>query len=58
MTLPTVLVTHPGERLQTYFGEQALANLKQVVCVKLNPDAHDWSTAELMDACQGLGLRP
>ena len=48
MALPTVLVTHPSPRLHTYFGEQALANLKLVARVQLNPDAHDWSTAELM----------
>jgi D-3-phosphoglycerate dehydrogenase len=53
MALPTVLVTHPSPRLQTYFGEQALANLKQVARVQLNPDVNDWSTAELMDAAQG-----
>jgi D-3-phosphoglycerate dehydrogenase len=53
MALPTVLVTHPSPRLHTYFGEQALANLRQVARVKLNPDAHDWSTAELMEAAQG-----
>ena len=53
MALPTVLVTHPSPRLQTYFGAQALANLKQVACVKLNPDAHDWSSAELIEASQG-----
>jgi D-3-phosphoglycerate dehydrogenase len=53
MALPTVLVTHPSPRLQSYFGEQALTNLKQVARVKLNPDAHDWSTAELVEAAKG-----
>lgn len=56
MSLPTVLVTHPRERLPSYFGEQALANLQQVARVKLNPDAHDWSTAELIEAAQGCDV--
>ena len=56
MSLPTVLVTHPRERLQTYFGEQALARLHQVASVKLNPDAHDWSTAELIEQAQGCDV--
>ncbi len=56
MSLPVVLVTHPRQRLQTYFGEQALANLQQVARVKLNPDAHDWSTAELIEAAQGCDV--
>lgn len=52
MPLPSVLVTHPRERLASYFGEQALANLQSVARVKLNPDAHDWSTRELIEAAQ------
>ena len=53
MPLPSVLITHPRERLATYFGEQALTYLQGSARVKLNSDAHDWSTAELMDAAQG-----
>lgn len=53
MALPTVLVTHPRPRLQTYFGEQAMTELQQVASVKLNPDDHDWSTEELIAVAQG-----
>ena len=56
MPLPLVLVTHPRERLATYFGEQALANLQGVARVKLNPDAHDWSTPELIEVAQGCDV--
>lgn len=51
-----VLVTHPRDRLDTYFGAQALARLRQVAQVRLNPDAHDWSTAELIAAARGCDL--
>ena len=56
MPLPLVLVTHPRERLATYFGEQALANLQGLARVKLNPDANDWSTPELIEAAQGCDV--
>lgn len=56
MPLPLVLVTHPRERLATYFGELALAHLRAVAHVKLNPHAHDWSTPELIDAAQGCDV--
>lgn len=56
MSLPVVLLTHPRERLATYFGEQALEQLGQVASVKLNPDAHDWSTAELIEAARGCDV--
>jgi D-3-phosphoglycerate dehydrogenase len=56
MSLPVVLVTHPRDRLQTYFGEQALSRLAQVASVKLNPHAHDWSGPELVAAAQGCDV--
>lgn len=56
MSLPVVLVTHPSDRLQTYFGEQALTRLQQVASVKLNPHAHDWSGPELVAQAQGCDV--
>ena len=51
--MPRVLVTHPQDRLATYFGAQALANLQQVAQVQLNPHAYDWSGPEVISAAQG-----
>lgn len=51
-----VLLTHPRERLTSYFGEQALARLQSLAQVRLNPDAHDWSTPELIQAAQGCDV--
>ncbi len=56
MSLPTVLVTHPRHRLHTYFGEQAMTDLCRVAQVRCNPDDHDWSNAELMEAAQGCAV--
>jgi D-3-phosphoglycerate dehydrogenase len=53
MALPRVLVTHPQDRLATYFGAQALADLQQVAQVQLNPHAYDLSGPELIAAAQG-----
>lgn len=56
MTKPVVLVTHPTDRLATYFGAPALAQLQQWASVKLNPQAQDWRTAELIAAAQGCDV--
>lgn len=53
MSLPWVLLTHPSDRLATYFGDQALARLRQVARVRLNPGTQDWSGPELAAAAQG-----
>lgn len=53
---PVVLLTHPRDRLTSYFGEQALGRLQALAQVRLNPDAHDWSTPELVQAAQGCDV--
>lgn len=53
---PLVLLTHPRERLSSYFGEQALSRLQALAEVRLNPDAHDWTTPELLQAAQGCDV--
>lgn len=53
---PLVLLTHPSGRLHSYFGDQALARLRLLARVKLNPSEHDWSTPELILAAQGCDV--
>jgi len=45
-----VLVTHPGDKLQSYFGDRALDALHAVAEVRLNPQARDLPTEELIAA--------
>lgn len=56
MPKPSVLVTHPAGRLATYFGDLALQRLRQVATVHLNPEPHDWSQAELIQAARGCSV--
>lgn len=53
---PTVLVTHPRSRLAAYFGEQALAGLRQVAQVRLNDGEHDLAGQPLVDAAQDCAV--
>ena len=53
MAQATVLVTHPADRLATYFGQRAEAGLRGVVQVRLNPLLRDLSEEELIAAAQG-----
>lgn len=45
-----VLVTHPSDKLQSYFGERALGELRALVDVRLNPQPRDLPMAELIAA--------
>jgi D-3-phosphoglycerate dehydrogenase len=54
--LPLVLVTHPCNRLDTYFGADALARLRQVAQVRLNPSDEDLAGATLVDAARGCAV--
>jgi D-3-phosphoglycerate dehydrogenase len=49
----TVFVSHPADRLDTYFGPNALRALEAVARVRLNPEPRELSTAELADAAAG-----
>lgn len=51
--LPRVLVTHPRERLATYFGDEAMARLRRVAEVRLNPGDEDLAGDALVRAADG-----
>ena len=43
-----VLVTHPREKLDQYFGQSAISALRTFSTVRFNPEARDLSTEELI----------
>jgi D-3-phosphoglycerate dehydrogenase / 2-oxoglutarate reductase len=49
---PRVLVTHPSTRLASYFGKEALARLRAIADVSLNPADADLDTAALIHAAR------
>jgi len=51
--MATVFVSHPSDKLDTYFGGLAAAALQCFAEIRLNPHARDLSTAELIVAAQG-----
>ncbi len=53
VNLPRVLLTHPQNRLQDYFGEEALTALQQVAQVQLNLSDDDLAGDALVAAAQG-----
>ncbi len=50
---PLVLLTHPRHRLATYFGDEALARLRGIAQVRLNPTDDDLAGASLVAAARG-----
>ncbi len=53
---PQVLVTHPRNRLATYFGDEALARLREQAEVRLNPVDQDLAGQALVDAACGCAV--
>jgi D-3-phosphoglycerate dehydrogenase len=51
--MPTVFVSHPQEKLSHYFGDRALAALKEVAEVRLNPGSTDLTSSELATLAAG-----
>jgi len=49
----SVFVSHPHDRLEMYFGERALAQLRALAHVRLNPHARELEPQELVAAAQG-----
>ncbi len=54
--LPRVLVTHPRNRLDTYFGGEALARLRGIAQVRLNTSGDDLDGAALVEAARGCAV--
>ncbi|MBX3603857.1 MAG: hydroxyacid dehydrogenase [Piscinibacter sp.] len=48
-----VFVSHPSDRLDHYFGARALAGLRALAQVRLNPHRRDLTLDELVEACRG-----
>ncbi len=53
---PLVLVTHPRNRLDTYFGAAAMADLRRVAEVRCNPSDDDLSGTALVEAAKGCAV--
>ena len=51
--MPTVFLTHTPDALKNYYGEKALAGLKALADVRLNPKGRELSTGEMIDAARG-----
>jgi D-3-phosphoglycerate dehydrogenase len=51
--MTVVYVSHPSHRLDQYFGPRALQQLQSIAQVRLNPEARELETAELVAAAQG-----
>ncbi|MEP6971279.1 MAG: NAD(P)-dependent oxidoreductase [Betaproteobacteria bacterium] len=54
--MPWVLVTHPHNRLHTYFGSEALERLRRVAQVRLNPLDEDLAGPALVQAARGCAV--
>lgn len=51
--MKTVFVSHPTDKLQHYFGNQAITALQAFAEVRLNTEARELSTPELIAAAHG-----
>ena len=54
--MPTIFLTHPPEALENYYGEKALARLRALGTVKLNPAGRELDARELIEASRGCEL--
>lgn len=52
----TVFVSHPGNMLERYFGDKALAELRAFAQVKLNTERRELATGELAAAARGCDV--
>lgn len=51
-----VLVTHPSDRLASYFGDEALTRLRRIAEVRLNDTQADLAGPSLVEAARGCAV--
>ncbi len=51
-----ILLTHPPEAREKYYGERALATLSEIAEVRLNPLAREFTIDELAEAARGCAI--
>jgi len=51
-----IFLTHPQEALRNYYGDRALAGLREVGEVRLNPRGRELDASELIEAARGCEL--
>src|SRR5215471_1582269 len=54
--MTTVFLTHPPEALRNYYGERALAGLRALAEVRVNPLGRELDANELIEASKGCSL--
>jgi D-3-phosphoglycerate dehydrogenase len=52
VSVVSVFVSHPQPRLEMYYGQRALAALREIADVHLNTAAHDLPTPQLIEAAR------
>lgn len=55
-TMAQIFLTHPPEALAKYYGDKALAGLRAIAEVKLNPLERELSVAELAEAARDAAI--
>lgn len=51
-----ILLTHAPDALANYYGARALAGLRELAEVRLNPSQAEWSVQSLAQAEQGCDI--
>src|SRR5205809_122290 len=54
--MPTILLTHPPDALKNYYGDRALAGLRSIAEVRVNPFERELTLDELAKQAQGCDL--
>ena len=54
--MPAIFLTHPPEALKNYYGDKAVAGLKALCELRLNPLGRELTTPELIVAAQGCRI--